>query len=682
MSKPSVFVLILALLGLLSFSSYSQTFQPQSYAKGEHIDVALISEYQQLSTTQTNWVGVLLSPEAEWHTYWQNPGDSGEAPSVEWSASADLSFGDILWPIPQQIRVAHLLNYGYEEQVLLMVPVDVLSTQGIDDEVKINLSLSWLVCKEDCIPGWAELSITMPIASQPQKSSHASLFASTREQLPNEVMLSAKFEVTEQHLTLAYTPPYQANWQLLPLRSDVVQHNQQQQLLSEAGVNSQVITLSDYFTGNVQQLAFLLTDGKAGYYVSATINDIPLAELSADEPMLMLLLMAFIGGLILNVMPCVLPVLSFKALAIGNETMSTTQKLGYAIGVLVCFNLFATVIIALKSSGEAIGWGFHMQEPAVIVLLAFLFVFIALILMDIAPSGARFAGFGQSLISGNGFVSQFFTGVLAVVVASPCTAPFMAAALGVALVSPASTTYLIFTALALGFALPLSLLFMSSRFAKLLPKPGPWMNTFKQLLVFPMLATVVWLVWVYLGQTNSFAQFVLLMSLVGFALMLWLSSQIKGRYSLLSTLLAIALLLNTLSDSALLGNEQATEQQSKKSAVAFSPQQLAQLKNAQQVVLVNMTADWCITCKVNEQVALSSAQVKSAFAQSDVHYLVGDWTNKNATILNFLNQYQRSGVPLYVVYAGNSYQQVLPQILTPDLVVQAINKAKKEITRD
>ncbi len=682
MSKPSVFVLILALLGLLSFSSYSQTFQPQSYAKGEHIDVALISEYQQLSTTQTNWVGVLLSPEAEWHTYWQNPGDSGEAPSVEWSASADLSFGDILWPIPQQIRVAHLLNYGYEEQVLLMVPVDVLSTQGIDDEVKINLSLSWLVCKEDCIPGWAELSITMPIASQPQKSSHASLFASTREQLPNEVMLSAKFEVTEQHLTLAYTPPYQANWQLLPLRSDVVQHNQQQQLLSEAGVNSQVITLSDYFIGNVQQLAFLLTDGKAGYYVSATINDIPLAELSADEPMLMLLLMAFIGGLILNVMPCVLPVLSFKALAIGNETMSTTQKLGYAIGVLVCFNLFATVIIALKSSGEAIGWGFHMQEPAVIVLLAFLFVFIALILMDIAPSGARFAGFGQSLISGNGFVSQFFTGVLAVVVASPCTAPFMAAALGVALVSPASTTYLIFTALALGFALPLSLLFMSSRFAKLLPKPGPWMNTFKQLLVFPMLATVVWLVWVYLGQTNSFAQFVLLMSLVGFALMLWLSSQIKGRYSLLSTLLAIALLLNTLSDSALLGNEQATEQQSKKSAVAFSPQQLAQLKNAQQVVLVNMTADWCITCKVNEQVALSSAQVKSAFAQSDVHYLVGDWTNKNATILNFLNQYQRSGVPLYVVYAGNSYQQVLPQILTPDLVVQAINKAKKEITRD
>lgn len=682
MSKPSVFVLILALLGLLSFSSYSQTFQPQSYAKGEHIDVALISEYQQLSTTQTNWVGVLLSPEAEWHTYWQNPGDSGEAPSVEWSASADLSFGDILWPIPQQIRVAHLLNYGYEEQVLLMVPVDVLSTQGIDDEVKINLSLSWLVCKEDCIPGWAELSITMPIASQPQKSSHASLFASTREQLPNEVMLSAKFEVTEQHLTLAYTPPYQANWQLLPLRSDVVQHNQQQQLLSEAGVNSQVITLSDYFIGNVQQLAFLLTDGKAGYYVSATINDIPLAELSADEPMLMLLLMAFIGGLILNVMPCVLPVLSFKALAIGNETMSTTQKLGYAIGVLVCFNLFATVIIALKSSGEAIGWGFHMQEPAVIVLLAFLFVFIALILMDIAPSGARFAGFGQSLISGNGFVSQFFTGVLAVVVASPCTAPFMAAALGVALVSPASTTYLIFTALALGFALPLSLLFMSSRFAKLLPKPGPWMNTFKQLLVFPMLATVVWLVWVYLGQTNSFAQFVLLMSLVGFALMLWLSSQIKGRYSWLSTLLAIALLLNTLSDSALLGNEQATEQQSKKSAVAFSPQQLAQLKNAQQVVLVNMTADWCITCKVNEQVALSSAQVKSAFAQSDVHYLVGDWTNKNATILNFLNQYQRSGVPLYVVYAGNSYQQVLPQILTPDLVVQAINKAKKEITRD
>ncbi|QLE83931.1 hypothetical protein FLM48_01795 [Shewanella sp. Scap07] len=662
-------VLFLCALWLPSSFVYGQ-----STAKGEHIEVALVAEYQQLTPGQTNWLGVLLTPETHWHTYWQNPGDSGEAPSVTWLASTELEFGDIQWPIPQQIPVAHLVNYGYEGQVLLMVPVDLAKGAELAQQVDIQVALSWLVCKEDCIPGWADLSITLPVANERQKSATASLFTQTREQLPNKDSISAKFEVTDNYLTVAYQPPFQAQWSLLPLRSDVAQHNQKQQFVSEGGVNNQVIALSDYFIAGAQQLDFLLTDGTVGYYLSASLND---GQVAASHSVIILMLMAFIGGLILNIMPCVLPVLSFKALAIGHNEMTISQKLGYGLGVLVCFNLFASVIIVLKSSGEAIGWGFHMQEPAVIAFLAFLFVFIALILMDIAPAGARLAGFGQALVSGNSFSSQFFTGVLAVVVASPCTAPFMAAALGVALVSPAATTYLIFTALALGFALPLSLLFISSRFAKWLPKPGPWMNTFKQLLVFPMLATVAWLVWVYLGQTSAMAQLGLLMSLVGFALAIWLSRQFSGIYVYLALCLAIVLMAWSL-----LSSGTATSPMADKSDLAFSPQKLAQLRDSEQVVLVNMTADWCITCKVNEHVAFNTQLVQAAFEQEQVHYLVGDWTNKNDTILSYLTQYQRSGVPLYVVYAGNHYEQVLPQILTPETVVEAINLAKKELHND
>nr|WP_165399004.1 protein-disulfide reductase DsbD domain-containing protein [Shewanella maritima] len=664
---------LLFIVGLLCISTPYKV-HGQASAKGDHIEVALVSENQQLSPDKTNWIGVLLTPEEHWHTYWQNPGDSGEAPTVEWSASVPLSFGDILWPIPQQIPVAHLVNYGYDGQVLLMVPVELSNADKLAEQVDIKVSLSWLVCQEDCIPGWADLTLSLPVSVNTQESSYAPLFAQTREQLPNDTQLTAKFEITEQHLAVSYQAPFESDWQLLPLRSDVAQHNQKQSVVSEAGFNNQVIARSDYFVGDAQTLKFLMTDGQSGYYVNAHLND---NQQQAADALWVILIMAFVGGLILNIMPCVLPVLSFKAMAIGQQDMTIIQKLGYGIGVLVCFNLFATMIIVLKSSGEAVGWGFHMQEPAVIAFLAFLFVFIALILMDIAPSGARLAGVGQSLIAGNGFASQFFTGVLAVIVASPCTAPFMAAALGVALVSPPITTYMIFTALALGFALPLTLLFISPVFAKLLPKPGAWMNTFKHLLVFPMLATVAWLVWVYLGQTSSFAQFGLLLALVGFALFIWLSSVLKGVYSLSSLILALVILLGALFNGAqtqALPTDSAHE--------AYSPEKLAQLRNNGQLVLVNMTADWCITCKVNEQVAFSTKQVQLALQQNQVHYLVGDWTNKNDMIFNYLKQYQRSGVPLYVMYAGNDYEQVLPQILTPEMVVTAINTAKKEVNHD
>jgi thiol:disulfide interchange protein DsbD len=339
--------------------------------------------------------------------------------------------------------------------------------------------------------------------------------------------------------------------------------------------------------------------------------------------------------------------------------------------------------MALQAGGENIGWGFQMQEPLVLIALSFLFTYIALVLFDALAVGSRFAGIGESLVSGEGWSSNFFTGVLAVVVASPCTAPFMAAAVGIAMVSEPLITLLIFNGLAIGFALPMTLLFISDKARKLLPKPGMWMETFKRFLAFPMLATVAWLAWVYAGQVGSQGQFVLLIALISFSLFLWLqgkAQQLITRLLLMfGAILSIALPIwaNNFSTP-----NNASASTNSAISVPFSATALAALKADNKVVVVNMTADWCITCKVNEQVAFSTEDVRNRLAAEDVTYMVGDWTNKNQEILNYLNSYDRAGVPLYVVYAGNKHVQVLPQILTSNTVLTAINQATKELSND
>ncbi|REL36206.1 protein-disulfide reductase DsbD family protein [Thalassotalea euphylliae] len=684
-----------------------------STAQGPHIQVALLNEYKSIwatSDANAQWLGILLSPEDEWHTYWRNAGDSGEPPSVQWQSSTEIEFGEIQWPIPEQIPVAHLVNYGYGGDTLLMVPFTIKHSADLPETVKITADLSWLVCKEDCIPGWATLTIELPVSDKPVNdpsllSPHAPLFSKTRATLPDNSWLSAQYEITEDYLTLATRLPYESNWQLLPFRSDLIQHSSQQQwLLAENGADANVLLKkSDYFSHSEAAVNFLLSDGNKGFYLTATLNDLAgagsvtggestsLIGIERDTSIGLMLVFAFIGGLILNIMPCVLPVLSLKALALAADKQghsTTGNHWGYLLGILVSFWLFAALILVLKVSGEAIGWGFHLQQPLVIAALCFLFVFIALMLLDVVPNIAGilgfsgFSGIGQKLTQGNSFASQFFTGVLAVIVASPCTAPFMATALGVAMVSPPVHTALIFTALALGFALPMTLLTLSPRFVALLPKPGAWMETFKQFLAFPMLATVVWLLWVFLGQTNSLGQLWLLSGLLLFALCLWLASKMAGKASYTSVVIALFIASYTSYQGSELVSTQSAEATNNKYeqiAQPFSEQKLATLRNTSQVVVVNMTADWCITCKVNEQVAFTDSDLQQTLAQESVHYLVGDWTNKNSEILAYLTRYQRSGVPLYVVYAGGGKGQVLPQILTPNIVITAIQQAQQEL---
>lgn len=681
-------LLVVVLIVLATFAAIPIAYANSHSANGPHIKVSLLSEKQSIVLGKQQWLGVLLSPDPEWHTYWRNAGDSGEAPTINWRSSADINFGDIQWPIPEQIPVAHLVNYGYSDNTLLMVPIT-LNNSDVKTKVSITADLSWLVCKEDCIPGWATLSLELPITASAEPSGDADLFEQSRTLLPSMEKLGAQYEVTEQFLTLSLLTPYQSNWQLLPFRADLIQHNAEQQWLLDNNddTNNVVLAKSDYFSASNEELDFLLTDGNQGYYLTAEYNlNTAMAQTETKQSLWLLLAFAFIGGLILNIMPCVLPILSLKAMAIthANEQHDSSNKnnshWGYLVGILVSFWLFASVILLIKAGGNAVGWGFHLQEPAVISALAFLFVFIALMLWDIAPTGAGLANIGNKLTQGTGFGSQFFTGVLAVIVASPCTAPFMATALGVAMFSPALETFAIFSALALGFALPITLLSLSSRFAGLLPRPGQWMETFKQFLAFPMLATVIWLVWVFLAQTSSFAQVLLLSGLLAFALFIWLASISQGHKANLALLLALVTVVYvSVKASNVNRSELLVRQGTLQLGQNYSEQKLLELRSKEQVVLVNMTADWCITCKVNEQIAFSDQALQQVLQQQNVHYLIGDWTNKNQTILQYLTKYQRSGVPLYVVYAGSSSEQVLPQILTPEIVINAIKQAQQEL---
>ncbi|WP_017446508.1 protein-disulfide reductase DsbD family protein [Gayadomonas joobiniege] len=681
------------LLFTFLFQFSSQAAEQKNSAAGPHISVSLVSELDALIPHQTNWIAVLLQPEKGWHTYWKNPGDSGEAPKFNWQPNSHLTYGEIEWPLPQAIKVAHLVNYGYEGDTLLMVPIEFSDTAKAHrpEKLTVALDLSWLVCKEDCIPGWASLALTLPIQTKASASEHAKLFANTRMRLPQAKQLTAQHEITDRHIIVQMQLPYPSSWRLYPTNDSIIEHSRsQQKVVLDNNQTSFQLMKSAFFNPNKAPIQFLVTDGRQGYYVNSQLNTPDSINSSTpqsnntqkDNNLAVLMLMAFVGGLVLNLMPCVLPVLAIKALSLQTNMRSVWSKLAYAIGVLVSFNLLALLLILLKETGQSIGWGFQMQSPVFIAVMAFLFLSIALALLDQFKINDRFSGIGQQLTQGNGFKSQFFTGVLAVVVASPCTAPFMAASIGIALISPALVTFLLFSSLAIGFALPLTLMSWLPVCRRLLPKPGAWMIKFKHFLAFPMLATVIWLVWIYLNQSSHFNLLVLLSSLLLFAFAIWLfgfkSFWIRGFACL--TLLTSLTLPTVIFPPEPKDFERAS--QNTLTSIDYDAKTLAKLRQDNQIILVNMTADWCITCKVNEQTAFNTEAFKNAIKVENVHYMVGDWTNKDEHIFKFLTEYNRAGVPLYVLYIGNKREQILPQLLTSKQVVNALNQAQKEINNE
>lgn len=659
----------------------------------DHIEVQLVSEQRSIVPGQTTRLGLRFVPEEQWHTYWTNPGDSGLAIDLQWQMPEGSEVGSIVWPFPQRIAIGHLVNYGYEGTHLLPVSVTWPNDLVVGETINIAVDASWLVCKVECIPGQATLSLSLPVTTNAigPSSDFVDLFSWADDRRPTVLPDGARFKLESDQLSVQLpigatpnaVPP---DWNpdaahVFVVNENVVDHAKDFFIAKGDGFWQLALPVSPFFAGKLDDLGVVLVDPaqqKALQWNAVEGDLISAIAPTSDVPYGFVLLLALLGGVLLNLMPCVFPVLSIKALhLIGTPgEQHKRHALAYTAGVVLSFVVLASLLLALRAGGQAIGWGFQLQSPWVVGGLIYVLFVMGLSLSGLADFGTRLMGVGESMVPSSGHRGSFMTGVLATVVASPCTAPFMGTALGAAVLMPWAMGMGVFVLLGFGLALPLLVLGFVPALARYLPKPGPWMNTFKQLMAFPIYLAVVWLVWVFARQTDAAALGYILIGLVVLAFVLWLSSLPErnpklssARHALIGLSLVVAL--------AMLASASRTpskEQPNDGIGEAFSMERLqAAIDNPQQAVFVNMTADWCVTCLVNEQVALSGSQFVTALEENNVVYLKGDWTRRDEVITNYLAQFERNGVPLYVVYPKDgSAPKVLPQVLRPDVVLEVL----------
>lgn len=693
-SRPPRSLLFLSLAWILAACSTGALAAP---VQTPEVEVELIAENNALVAGE-NWVALRVRPTPEWHVYWQNPGDSGIPTKLKWALPEGVRAGDIQWPYPHPESLGELTNYGYGAETLHLVPITV--DASIAGPVTLQATASWLACRDVCIPGKAELLLSLPVAATTAANPDwAPSFAQARAELPVAVDWPAQFAVDDNSVSLQVSAalPDDAQLSFFPYANDLVNHTADQRVATDADSFRLSQSLSDYFIDAPAEVAGVLVvdaaDGTKAYEVHASpgnVAAVPESALQASPvhadgsgvpaeavppTFVLILLFALLGGLVLNLMPCVFPVLSLKALSLvksagGDGRERRRQVYAYTVGVVASCVSVAVAMLALRSAGEAVGWGFQLQSPAFVGLLAYVMFALGLSLSGAVQLGLGLMGVGSGLAARPGLSGSFFTGVLAVVVASPCTAPFMGSAMGYAMTQPAYVALTVFATLGLGLALPFLLIGWFPRLAALLPKPGAWMESFKQFMAFPLYLTVVWLLWVLVRQTDAGMLARVMMGLVAISFALWLwnrSGPVSAVLKLGSLTLALALLFIQPSSSMGAGAHTGYTTE------AWSTERVAELRAEGRTIFVDFTADWCLSCKVNERVALKSDRVSNAFIDGDVAVLVGDWTRSDPAITEELARFGRNGVPLYLVYVDGGEPKILPQLLTPDIVVKALD---------
>jgi thiol:disulfide interchange protein len=662
---------------------------------------------------KTIWVGLQLTHQPDWHTYWKNPGDSGLPTTLQWTLPPGVTAGEIAWPLPKKIPIGNLANYGFEGTVLLAVPLVItpaFKPSLLSQDLEIKLKANWLVCRKECIPEEGEFALRLPVRGSTALNGTA--FETTRQAQPQALTGDSHFEIEGQSLkvSVAGLPPALQGMTLtlFPETGEIIQPagawtqawqgavwTARVPLSAERSQSPPVMPLLLVADIQGKKQGFLASAQLSGQWPSTTPALAVSAELAAAlkanasataapvTPTSALslwaaLLGALLGGLILNLMPCVFPVLAIKVMSFTRHANDRhghrISGLAYTAGVVLSFVALGALMLGLRSAGEQLGWGFQLQSPAVVAALAALFTVLGLNLAGLFEFGQFLPSRVATLESKNPSVNAFLSGVLAVAIASPCTAPFMGASLGLALGLPALEALLIFASIGVGMALPYLAASFIPGVARALPRPGVWMDTFRRAMAFPMLATVIWLVWVLGQQTGIDGAGALLALLLALSAVLW-SLTLKRRARVLMGVISIAifvLLVRSIGPHIVKPWAPASAVASSDRWQPWAPGRVAQLQASGQSVFVDFTAAWCVTCQYNKKTTLSHKDVLADLDSKKVALLRADWTRRDPDITQALAALGRNGVPVYVIYKQGRAPVVLSEILSVSEVRAAL----------
>ena len=674
--KNSIKLFLLFCASIISTDAFSETIVDASDSR-----IEMLAESNSMKPGDGLLVGFKFTLNPGWHTYWENPGDAGEGASIKWNLPNDVKASEILWPGPERIPVEPLMTFGYENEVVLLTKIYTSETTTIP--VTLNARVSWYTCKEICIPQEAEVSIPINLGNKTSSTSK-DLLEQTLEQIPEQFngiyrvrklddsyVLQGELENMDQYDSMYFFPKYYG--------------------LTNYTENQFYEINKDSFSLQIKASEIEIENKSFEGVVAVNKNeeitfieiDYPLVtkDTSQEFNILTLIVFAFLGGLILNVMPCVFPILSIKILRFVEQSRDSTYKtlqqgLLFSLGVIFSFLTIAALLIALKSGGESIGWGYQLQSPVVVSLLFYLFVVLGFIFMSNIVLGSGLARLSSISLNKSDSLESFLTGVLAVIVASPCTAPFMGSAIGFALLQPSFYSILIFLGLGIGFSLPYLILSAKPSLLSFLPKPGQWMETFKQFMAFPMWASALWLLWVLSSQVNNQEVIQVLLGALLITTGLWLIEKNNSERDWVRWLMRLPFLLLFIFSLWLIPTSYSDLDESKQDQLAYTPQLLKDLREKNSLVFLNFTADWCITCKVNEAVALKTSKVSKLIADKNITYMEADWTRKDPIISSTLEQYGRTGLPLYLLFPSKGDPLILPEILTEDILLSYLTEVQ------
>lgn len=684
-----------SILNLISVALFLLLIRMPSFAqpvRATHLTVELVTETTSIAPNRDFLAGLHFVLDKGWHIYWINAGDAGEPPRVDWQLPTGITAGDLQFPAPQRLPLGPLMDFGYEKEVLLPVPMRTDASVKPGHNELLRGHLHFLVCSNVCIPGKAEIEDSVAITAQPGATNPATgpLFLTAERHLPRTLPAGASVTVTQTKTAFVvtlHTGQRIASAEFYPFDQNVIANAGAQTRKPLADGIRIAVPKAQGLPQVPAKLHGLLKlpDGTAYQFTSA-ITTAPIAASANGESLLGMLGLAFLGGAILNLMPCVFPVLFIKGLSLVQSSGEERKRLRahgavYTLGILVSFWAIVALLLLLRAGGSHLGWGFQFQSPYFVAFMALLLFFLGLSLAGQFEIGLSATSVGGELAQRSGYSGSFFTGVLATVVATPCTAPFMGAAIGFALAQSGGVTFAVFTALALGLAAPYVLLTLQPAWTRILPRPGAWMEYLKQAVSIPIFATVIWMVWVFAQVAGVNAVAALLAGMLITAIAGWVLGHWPAKWG--SAIVATFLLISAIALPSLAAKKfpAATNANSAASAdqsgwQPFSPDQLAADRAQGKAVFVDFSAAWCLSCQVNERVVLDRPDVEEAFRKSGVVMMRADWTNHDDTITAALAQLGRSGVPTYALYSGGpqTAPKLLPEVLTPGIVLEALKQ--------